>query len=134
MGGRDSQGFGDGHVHIFKIDNQQGPTVLTQGSLLKSHGSLDGRGAWERTDMYMYTCIPFLSTWNYHNIVHRLQSNVKQKVFLKKVKLLTACLPQRQCVISMNQEPSLELAVGPSAQNIQALSCCSLMPSFGFTL
>ena len=29
MRGRDSQGVGDGHVHtaIFKIDNQQGPTV-----------------------------------------------------------------------------------------------------------
>ena len=29
MGGRDSSGVWDGHVHtaIFKIDNQQGPTV-----------------------------------------------------------------------------------------------------------
>ena len=29
MGKRDSQGVGDGHVHttIFKMDNQQGPTV-----------------------------------------------------------------------------------------------------------
>ena len=29
MEGRDSRGFGDGHVHtaIFNMDNQQGPTV-----------------------------------------------------------------------------------------------------------
>jgi len=29
IGGRDSQGVKDGHVHtaIFKMDNQQGPTV-----------------------------------------------------------------------------------------------------------
>ena len=28
MGGKNSQGFGDQHVHtsIFKMDNQQGPT------------------------------------------------------------------------------------------------------------
>ena len=86
MGGRDSQGFRDGHVHtaVFKIDNQQGPTVLTEGTLLKSYGSPDGRGTWGRMDMCMYACIPLLSTWNDHDIVNRLQSSVKYKVFFKK--------------------------------------------------
>ena len=30
--------------------------------------------------MYMYTWVPLLSTWNYHNIVNWLYSNIKQKV------------------------------------------------------
>ena len=34
--GTDSQGVWDGHVHsaIFKMDNQQGPTGIAQGTLL----------------------------------------------------------------------------------------------------
>ena len=55
MGGRDSYGVWDGHVHtaIFKMDNQQGPTVLHRelGSVLCA--SLDGRGVWRRMD----TCV-----------------------------------------------------------------------------
>lgn len=36
MGGRDSYGVWDGHAHtaIFKMRNQQGPTVIAQGTLL----------------------------------------------------------------------------------------------------
>ena len=35
-GGKGSQGVGDGYVHtaIFKMGNQQGPTVLAQATLL----------------------------------------------------------------------------------------------------
>ena len=55
MRGRDSQGAWDGHVHtaLFKMDNQQGPTVQHRELCLMSCGSLDGSGVWGRMD----TCI-----------------------------------------------------------------------------
>ena len=55
VGGQDSQGVWDGHVHsaIFKMDNQQGPTVQHRERCLLLCGSLDGRGVWRRMD----TCI-----------------------------------------------------------------------------
>ena len=51
MGGWDSQGVRDQHVHfdIFKMDNQKGPTVWHRELCSRSCGSLD----WGR----MYTCI-----------------------------------------------------------------------------
>ena len=54
-GGRDSQGVWDGHVHtaIFKMDNQQGPTVQHRELCLMFCGSLDGRGVWGRMDTYL---------------------------------------------------------------------------------
>ena len=48
-------------------------------------GSLDGTGVWGRMNTYVYGWIPSLFTWNYHNIVNRLNPNIK---FLKKVKRL----------------------------------------------
>ena len=55
MGRRDSYRVWDGHAHtaIFKMDNQQGPSL--QHSKLPSmlHGSLDGRGVQRRMD----TCV-----------------------------------------------------------------------------
>ena len=55
MGGRDSLRVWDGHVHtaIFKMDNQQGPTVQHRELCSMLWGSLDGRGVWGRMD----TCI-----------------------------------------------------------------------------
>ena len=55
MGGRDSQGVWDRRVHtaIFKMDNQQGPTLWHRELCSMLCGSLDGRGVWERMD----TCI-----------------------------------------------------------------------------
>ena len=53
--GKDSSGVWDGHVHtaIFKMDNQQGPTVQHVELCSMLCGSLDGRGVWGRID----TCI-----------------------------------------------------------------------------
>ena len=55
MGGRESLGVWDGHVHtaIFKMDNQQGPTVWYRELCSMLCGSLDGKEAWRRMD----TCI-----------------------------------------------------------------------------
>ena len=55
MGGRDSQGVWDQHVHtaVFKMDNQKGPTVQHRELCSMLCGSLDGWGVWGRID----TCI-----------------------------------------------------------------------------
>ena len=53
VGGRDSQGVWNVHTVIFKVDNQQGPTVQHRKLYSMLCGSLDGRGAWGR----MNTCI-----------------------------------------------------------------------------
>ena len=41
------------HTAIFKMDNQQGPTVQHREFCPMLCGSLDGRGLWERMD----TCV-----------------------------------------------------------------------------
>ena len=42
-------------------------------------GSPNRRGVWgEWTHVYVSGLVPLLSTWNYHNIVHLLYSNIKQ--------------------------------------------------------
>ena len=53
--GQKGQGVWDGHVHtaVFKMENQQGPTVEHRELCVVLCGSLDGRGVWGRTD----TCI-----------------------------------------------------------------------------
>ena len=53
MGGRDR--VWDPHVHtaIFKMDNQQGPTVKHRELCSMLCGSLDGKGVWRTMD----TCI-----------------------------------------------------------------------------
>ena len=44
------------HVHaaVFKMDNQQGPTVQHIELCSMSYGSLDGRGVWGRIDTCTY--------------------------------------------------------------------------------
>ena len=48
--GRVSQGVWDEHVHtdIYKIDNQQGPTVQHMEFFSMLCGSLEGKGVWGR--------------------------------------------------------------------------------------
>ena len=48
VGGKDSLGVWDGHVHtaIFKMANQKGPTIQC--------GNLDGSGFWDRMDTCIY--------------------------------------------------------------------------------
>ena len=52
--------FWDGHVPsaIFKMDNQQGPTVQPMELCSMLCGILDGRGVWGR--MYIYGRVPLL--------------------------------------------------------------------------
>ena len=54
VGVRDSQGIQDGHVHgtLFRIDNQQGPTIQYRELCSMSCDILDARGVWGR----MNTC------------------------------------------------------------------------------
>ena len=52
-GGRIVWEFGYVHTAIFKMDNQQGPTVEHRELCSKLCGRLDGREVWERMD----TCI-----------------------------------------------------------------------------
>ena len=55
MGGRNSQGVWDGHVHtaIFKMDNQQGPTVQHRELCSMLYGSLNGKRVRGRMDTCM---------------------------------------------------------------------------------
>ena len=52
IGGRDSQGVWEGHVHtaIFKMNNQQGPTARHMELCSMLCGSLYGSGVWGRMD------------------------------------------------------------------------------------
>ena len=45
-------------------------------------GSLDGKGFWGKMDTYMFSWVPLLFIWNYHNIIIQLYPNIK---FLKIV-------------------------------------------------
>ena len=51
MEGRDSLGVWDGYVHtaVFKMENQQGPTVEHREPCSVLCGSLDGSGVWRQT-------------------------------------------------------------------------------------
>ena len=55
MGQRDNYGVWDGHIHtaVFKMHNQQGPTVQHMELYSMLCASLDGSGVWERIE----TCI-----------------------------------------------------------------------------
>ena len=70
------------HIHtaLFKIDQQQGPTVQHREVCSMLCGSLDGKAVWgENGHVYMCGWVPSLFIWNYHNIVHRLYANKKLK-------------------------------------------------------
>ena len=62
--GRDNYGVWDQHVHtaVFKMDNQQGPTVYHWELCSVLYGSLDGREVWGRMDTCThraeYICCP----------------------------------------------------------------------------
>ena len=47
---RELVGHGHAHTAIFKMDNQQGPTVQHRELCSMLCGSLDGRGVWGRMD------------------------------------------------------------------------------------
>ena len=55
MWGRDSWGVWDGHVHtaLFKMDNQQGPTIEHMELCSMLYGSLDRRGVWGSMDTHI---------------------------------------------------------------------------------
>ena len=55
LGGRDSCRVWDGHVHpaMSKMDNQQGPPVHHRELCSMLCGSLNGRGVWERMNVYI---------------------------------------------------------------------------------
>ena len=62
---------------------------IAQGTLLNVTWQPGWEGSFgENGYMYMYGWIPLLSTWNYHNIVNWLYSNIRQKVKKKK-----KCIP-----------------------------------------
>ena len=77
MEGRDSLGVWDGYVHtaIFKMENQQGPTVERREPCSVLRGSLDGRGVWRR--MGTCTCMAesLHCSSNYHNTVNQIYPN-----------------------------------------------------------
>ena len=55
------------HTAIFKMDNQQGPTVQHREFCSMLCGSLDGRGLWERMDSCIcmaesFCCLPVTIT------------------------------------------------------------------------
>ena len=54
---RDSLGVGDGHIYnaVFKMDNQEGPTVEHREVCSKSCGILGGTGFWRRINTCLYT-------------------------------------------------------------------------------
>ena len=69
----------DGCIHsaAFKLGNQQGPTVLAQGTLLNVMWQPGWEGDLEENGyMYLYAWVPLLSTWNY-DIVNWLYSKIK---------------------------------------------------------
>ena len=45
--------YGCVYTAVFKMDNQQGPTVQHMELCSMLRGSLDGRGAWERMDTHI---------------------------------------------------------------------------------
>ena len=55
------------YTAIFKMDNQQEPTIWHMELCSMLCGSLDGSR--ENGYMYLYGWVPSLFTWNYHNIV-----------------------------------------------------------------
>ena len=73
------------HVHtaVVKIDNKQGPTLAHRKLCSVLRGSLEG-SLGENGCVCMCDCVALLCTWNYHNIVNWVYSNIKSKA-LKKI-------------------------------------------------
>ena len=63
--------------HDWVSEQERGPTVQHREFCSILCGSLDGREVLENGYMYMYGWVHFLSTWNYHNSVNQLYSNIK---------------------------------------------------------
>ena len=67
MGGWDSYGVWDGHVHtaMFKMQNQQEPTVQHKNSCLRSFDSLDGKGEFGGEWIHEYVWLSHSATQPY---------------------------------------------------------------------
>ena len=76
LGGKDIQEVWAGHEHtaIFKMNNQQGPTVQHMEPCSMLCGSLDGK-CWGR--MHMCICMAESLRLKYRNIVNQLYPNTK---------------------------------------------------------
>ena len=78
VGGRDSQGVWDGHVHMYLKWVTNKALYTGQGILLGDRWQPGWEGSLgEHGYMYMYGWVPLLSTWNHQNIVNQLYSNIK---------------------------------------------------------
>ena len=70
------------HSAVFKVDNQQGPTVQCRELSSRPCGSLDGREIWER--MGSCTCMAEslgCASDSIANIINCLYANIKLKNF-----------------------------------------------------
>ena len=64
------------HTAIFKMDNQQGPTVEHRELCSLLGGSLDGRGVWGKTDTWVCMASPFVTlfvNWLYPNTKYKVE-------------------------------------------------------------
>ena len=92
MGGRDSLGVWDGHVHtaIFKMHNQQGFTVQHMEFCSMLCGSLDGRGVWRRMDTCVYVWLKYTLHCSPENITTLLIGYIpKQNKKFKKLIIIS---------------------------------------------
>ena len=72
---------------VYPLKRTLGLTVQHRELCSLLCGSRDGRGVWGRLDTcYMCGWVPFLSIWNYHNMVNLPCSNIKEKVKKKKTR------------------------------------------------
>ena len=88
-GGRDSWGIWDGQEQtpVFKMGNQQELNCTAQGTVLNVMWQPGWEGRLGENGyiyiymyvicMYVYGWVPLLSTWNYHNSVNWLYSNIQ---------------------------------------------------------
>ena len=89
VGGR----YGNGQLHgrvqtaIFKVDNQQGPTVQHMELCLMLCGSLDGRGVWGKMDTCVCMAVFFHCSPEIITILLISCTPIENKMFkLKKLK------------------------------------------------
>ena len=67
----------DGHTAIFRVITNK-VLLYRTGNFDQCNMQPDGRGMWgENGYVYIYGWLSLLSTWNYHNIVNWLYSNIK---------------------------------------------------------
>ena len=111
----DSQGVWDGHVHtaMFKMDNQQGPTVQHMELCSMLCGSLDGRGVWGRMD----TCVCMTESLCCSPETYNIESAAPQyEISFKK-----CC---HKTVMTLNATDRARLTCPAAAKSLQ--SCLTL--------